>query len=64
MTNDRRPRGETGDDAERHHGVADVVHVNVDAAQRPPLDCYPFALIAHLAAHLLQDLGETDIPLQ
>ena len=34
----RRPLGETGDGGERHDGVADVVHVDVDAVQRAAVD--------------------------
>ena len=38
VANRRWPRGEAGNRAQRHDGVADVVHVHVHAAKRAAVD--------------------------
>ena len=60
----RRPVGEQRDDGQRLHGVADRVHVDVDAVQRAADDGDRIRVAAHFAAHLLQAIDERDVALQ
>ena len=66
----RRPVGEQGHDAERRHGVADRVHVDVDAVGGPARDRHgivggivPRLVPLQCAAHFVKRLREGDIPL-
>ena len=56
--------GEAGDGGQRHDRVADVVHVHVDAAQRPAMYRDSGRALLHTAAHGGQDVNETEIALQ
>ncbi len=60
----RRPLREAGDCAERHYGVADVVHVHVDAVKRVAVNRQRVCGALDSATHLFKNLDEAHIALQ
>src|SRR5262249_34868817 len=47
-----------------HHGVTDVVHVHVDAAERPAVDGEAGGAALDAAAHVGEQIDEADVTLQ
>src|SRR5262249_33041867 len=53
-----------GDRSQGHHAVADVVHVHVDAGERPAAHRDAFPAVNHLAPHVGEDFGKAHVSLK
>ena len=64
VADSRRPRRKQGNCRQRLRGVADFIHVDVDAAQRFAANRDRRFAPPHFAPHLLEDRDEADVALQ
>src|SRR5262249_38990972 len=60
----RRTVGKASDRGKGHDGIANVVHVHVDAAERAAVNGDAGFALLYAATHLLKNVDETDVALE